>query len=540
MALADGDTNEIVIGASAVGAGSNSVVLGNDSITKTVLKGNVGIGTTTPGGTLDVAGDASGYTTGILVTDTRAATLDAGGKIIFRAYGSGVSGNVYNAAMIKSGREIAANNNLKSNLQFFTNNDFNGEGYAPAERMRITANGNVGIGTTNPGAKLDVNGDANFGTNSWLKLIDTGAGNGRLTVTAIGSLDFGGALLFRNNAGTVEYARITSAGNIGIGTTSPDGKLEVSANTTGSGYGTFLRITNTNTDANQYVNHRVSLILTGYDYPGTTKTDITLQKENNNLSINTPSGGWIGLQNSQQGNIGLRKGYPSYPIDIVGTTNISSGNLYVDGNVGIGTTNPGNKLSVKDGAVSFQSSVQASWGEIVGMDYDSSSDTLRLRSNNGSTNLNQTNLSIQRTTGNVGIGTTNPGSYKLNVVGDVLVTGSFYATVKHFRIPDKDNPEKTITYTSVEANENLVLLKGKLNSKNNKVDIELPKEWKWLVDNDSITIFFSSEEYDQKLNYIIKDGYVQIRNRAIFNSGIKCSYLIMATRKDIKKLEVYS
>jgi len=40
-ALADGDTNEIVIGYNATGAGSNSVVLGNDSITKTVLKGDV-------------------------------------------------------------------------------------------------------------------------------------------------------------------------------------------------------------------------------------------------------------------------------------------------------------------------------------------------------------------------------------------------------------------------------------------------------------------------------------------------------------------
>jgi len=47
-ASANGNTNEIVIGASAVGNGSNSITLGNDSITKTILKGNVGIGTTNP------------------------------------------------------------------------------------------------------------------------------------------------------------------------------------------------------------------------------------------------------------------------------------------------------------------------------------------------------------------------------------------------------------------------------------------------------------------------------------------------------------
>ncbi len=57
------ETNAIVIGYNAVSAGSNSVVIGNDSITKTILKGNVGIGTTDPGSyKLYVSGTA--YSTG--------------------------------------------------------------------------------------------------------------------------------------------------------------------------------------------------------------------------------------------------------------------------------------------------------------------------------------------------------------------------------------------------------------------------------------------------------------------------------------------
>ena len=50
------NTNEIVIGYNAIGGGSNSVTLGNTDITKTILRGNVGIGTTTPNAKLEIAG----------------------------------------------------------------------------------------------------------------------------------------------------------------------------------------------------------------------------------------------------------------------------------------------------------------------------------------------------------------------------------------------------------------------------------------------------------------------------------------------------
>jgi hypothetical protein len=58
-ANASGETNQIVIGMNALGLGSNTVVLGNDNIITTVLKGNVGIGTTTPNAKLDVSGSVN-------------------------------------------------------------------------------------------------------------------------------------------------------------------------------------------------------------------------------------------------------------------------------------------------------------------------------------------------------------------------------------------------------------------------------------------------------------------------------------------------
>ena len=54
---ANGVTNENVIGYNATGNGSNSVTLGDDNIVKTVLKGNVGIGTTSPTAKLTIDGN---------------------------------------------------------------------------------------------------------------------------------------------------------------------------------------------------------------------------------------------------------------------------------------------------------------------------------------------------------------------------------------------------------------------------------------------------------------------------------------------------
>ena len=120
-ALADAGTNEIVIGASTIGNGSNSVTLGNTSITKTVLQGKVGIGATSPTAKLDVAGDAS--TSGSLVfRGTSPATID-----------------VLNGDRLDFQTSVGGDTGLTS-------------------KMTILNNGNVGINTTSPSYKLDVSG----------------------------------------------------------------------------------------------------------------------------------------------------------------------------------------------------------------------------------------------------------------------------------------------------------------------------------------------------------------------------------------------
>jgi hypothetical protein len=71
-ALANGQSNQIVIGYNATGNGSNTVTLGDDNIVKTLLKGNVGIGYST-GTEIDnnkLAVNGSGYFNGSLSATT--------------------------------------------------------------------------------------------------------------------------------------------------------------------------------------------------------------------------------------------------------------------------------------------------------------------------------------------------------------------------------------------------------------------------------------------------------------------------------------
>ncbi len=74
-ALADNQTNQIVIGYNAIGLGSNTVVIGNDDISLTSLKGQVGINNSTPDASAQL--DVSSTTKGLLLPRLTKSQRDA-------------------------------------------------------------------------------------------------------------------------------------------------------------------------------------------------------------------------------------------------------------------------------------------------------------------------------------------------------------------------------------------------------------------------------------------------------------------------------
>jgi hypothetical protein len=297
--------------------------------------------------------------------------------------------------------------------------------------------GNVGIGTTAPGDTLDIHSTADH----------------RLTIRKSGAssvgLHAGGspALVFKNNAdllfgirttdtgmtGWTERMRLTSAGNVGIGTTAPPGKLAIYDSTAGT-YG------------------------------------LSIQSASGNrwwLASNT-DGIWFNVGGGMTG--GER--------------------LYVTpaGNVGIGTTRPNSLLNVNGNAL-FGGTSAGSIGNVqittggaspisnrLTYGTDGTGWKFAIGKNQGGTVTEQ--LTIQDN-GNVGIGTTSP-TQRLFVYGNIQKTGWVSFVQDH-----PTDPTKEIVYVSLEGGEVGTYVRGQAQLSNGQAEIQLPEHFSLVTAKDS-------------------------------------------------------
>jgi hypothetical protein len=231
-ALLSGQTNQIVIGYNTTGLGSNTAILGNSSITKTQLQGNVGIGTDSPANKLTVSGDI-GYT-GVI----------GQGNI----YGTPANASFATMQLYNSHDGFSIFNNQSYGYNFKTGG---------TTRVAISNAGNVGIGTTGPSRLLHLDGVTaqtstpfspfllnsrttgnmadGFGGGVLFGINDATLTSENIIATIYGirnGADNSGALTFNTYkaGGRSEQMRIDKDGNVGIGTDTPSQKLDVVGN----------------------------------------------------------------------------------------------------------------------------------------------------------------------------------------------------------------------------------------------------------------------------------------------------------------------
>jgi len=350
--------------------------------------GSLGLGTTGPVLRLDVQGNSADTTTvgGVTVEQVtlfRPSNGVGGIRTGFNTTtGDGYFWSAQSGASLNFGTRIAPNNNVG---------------------MTLDASGRLGLGTTSPDESLVIS-KSTFPT---LKLTETTASNSiilqhhsstneaRLTVTGAYPLVF--------KTSDAERLRITSGGDIGIGTTSPAYLLDLVKNQNAS---TISSISNNTSNTAAYSALRIasSTNVWLYNFSNGYTTSGKFAAGTFLLDVGTVNG--ININTSD-----------AAPI-ILSTTNTERLRITSGGNVGINTSSPASKLDVNGditGRGAFNGYASSTHNLLI--DWSASSQFTTLTNTELFFGTNAERRMTITNGGNVLIGTATNGASKLRVVG---------------------------------------------------------------------------------------------------------------------------
>jgi hypothetical protein len=337
-----------------------------------------------------LTGAVTGNVTGNLTGNVTAGTITTTGSV---GIGTSSPSSLIHGSGLNA--ELRLQHTGNSYYQrIFTDSSNNlkfGTGANGTERMRIDSSGNVGIGTSSP---VSIGGHTGV-----LTLYGSNA-TGLVLKDAVGQKDIrldNGDLKITDSGGSPHLA-VTSAGLVGIGTSSPDATLQVVASSTNSEYARF-----SSTDSRH-------LRFSSFDTASTDAGhDINASSSNGVVTIST--GGTERMRIDSAGLVGIGTTSPAtYGVDNADDLVIGQG----DGHHGITISSYG----TSNGTLAFSDQTGATVGRGF-VNYDHNVNAMSFGT------LSTERLRID-SSGNVGIGNTSP-SEKLHVTGNILASGDVTA-----------------------------------------------------------------------------------------------------------------